>query len=245
MEIVQILEELAYDSRDLPREAIESAVAKREQITPHLLKILSDSIDQIDMVIEQDNFQGHLYAMYLLAQFREVKAYPLILKLLSYPGDIPHIIAGDILTEDMSRILASVCNRRISPMQQIIENPVLNEYVRGACLTAIVILVGCRHLSRQEAIAYFATLFDQKLERTPSIVWGNLVACSYDLYPRELVSQILKAVDEGLVDRSFIPSSGIETILLNGEQEHLTTLFQRTELIDDAVTEMEKWITPV
>src|SRR5262245_56941957 len=134
MEIAQILQELAYDTGDLPREAIESAVARRHEITPHLLKILSDAIDQIDVIMEQDNFHGHVYAMYLLAQFREERAYPLILKLLSYPGDIPHAIAGDVLTEDMSRILASVCDRKIAPLQQMIENPLLNEYVRAVCL---------------------------------------------------------------------------------------------------------------
>lgn len=245
MEIAQILEELAYDTGELPREAIESAVAKRELITPHLLKILSDSIQQIDEIIEQDNFQGHLFAMYLLAQFREERAYPLILQLLSYPGEIPHAIAGDVLTEDLSRILASVSHGQIEPLQKAIENRSVNEYVRAACVASLVTLVGCKRLSRSRAIEYFKTLFNNTLERHPSIVWGSLVLASCELHPGELLSEIMHAFEEGLVDRSFISPTDVETILHRPPEEHLLLLYQRAELIEDTVTEMEKWITPL
>ena len=245
MDIAQILEELAYDTGELPREAIESAIAKREIITPHLLKILEEALVQIEEIIEQDNYQGHLYAMYLLAQFREERAYPLIIKLLSFPGDTPHAIAGDVLTEDLSRILASVSRGDILPLQKAIENPHLNEYVRGACQTSLVTLVGCRQVARDEIIAYFKTLFEYKLERFPSFVWDNLVAVCCDLHPFELHEEILEAFKEGLIDRSFICPEDVQRIFSKQKEEHLFSLFQRAELIEDTVTEMEKWISPV
>ncbi|MCB1181707.1 MAG: DUF1186 domain-containing protein, partial [Chlamydiia bacterium] len=43
MEIGHILEELAFDMGTLPREAIEAAIAKKEQITPYLLDVLSEA----------------------------------------------------------------------------------------------------------------------------------------------------------------------------------------------------------
>ena len=245
MDIAQILEELAYDTGELPREAIESAIAKRELITPHLLKILEEALLQIEEVIEQDDYQGHLYAMYLLAQFREARAYPLIIRLLSFPGDLPHAIAGDVLTEDLSRILASVSRGDLIPLQKTIENSQLNEYVRGACQTSLVTLVGCRQVARDEIISYFKTLFDYKLERRPSFVWDNLVAACCDLYPLELHQEISQAFKEGLIDRSFISLSDVQTILSKQKEEHLFSLFQKAELIEDTVTEMEKWISPV
>lgn len=244
MEITHILEELAYDMGELPREAIEAAVAKREQITPHLIKILEEADERIDEIIENDNYQGHLFAMYLLAQFREEAAYPLLIKLISFPGEIPHIIMGDVLTEDFGRILASVCGKEIEPILKIIENFRLNEYVRAAAETSLVTLVSCGQIPRLEVVDYFKSLLTQKLERTPSYVWDHLIACCCELYPEELLIDIERAFEKGLVDSSFIQMEDVKSILSNNKkEEHLYILSQNSELIEDTVTEMEKWIS--
>ena len=44
---------------------------------------------------------AHIYAMYLLAQFREPRAYPLIVEFFSIPGDIALDTTGDVATEDL------------------------------------------------------------------------------------------------------------------------------------------------
>lgn len=243
MDIHQILEELAYDLGELPREALEAAIAKREQITPYLMEILENAILRVDDVIEQDNYQGHLYAMYLLAQFREVRSYPLIVKLVSFPGDIPHAIAGDVLTEDLSRILASVYDGNISLIKEIIENPEINEYVRSAAIHSLVNLVGCGLKPRLKVIHYFKHLLREKLERTPSFVWDSLVSCCCALYPEELFDEICVAFQEGLVTPTLISLEDISKILNEKKESHLFRLFQNAELIDDTLAEMEKWLT--
>ena len=43
---------------------------------------------------------AHIYAMYLLAQFREPRAYPLIVEFFSIPGDIALDTTGDVATEE-------------------------------------------------------------------------------------------------------------------------------------------------
>lgn len=243
MNLAQIIEELAYDmGGDLPRDAIEAAIAKRKQITPHLLAILEDATYRIDEIIEDDNYQGHLYAMYLLAQFREEKAFPFILELFSYPGEIPHAIAGDVLTEDLSRILASVCGKNIEPLKLLIENSSINEYVRAACQACMVTLVGCGLIHRKEVIEYFRSLFREKLEKIPSFVWDHLIVSCCSLYPEELYKEIQEAFDRNLVNRSFISLEDVATTLAEEKQRHLFQLFHDAELIDDTVAEMEKWM---
>jgi hypothetical protein len=243
MEVAQILEELAYDMGVFPREAIEAAISKRRMITPYLLKILEDASEQIEEVIEFDNYQGHLYAMYLLAQFREQAAYPFIVKLISYPGDIPHSIVGDVLTEDLSRILASVSAGDSEPMQALIENSNISEYVRAAAQTSMVTLVGCGMESRDRVMAYFKSLFEGKLEKRPSFVWDNLISCCCDLYPEEVIDPIREAFTSSLVDPCFISLEEIGAIFAESKENHLSRLFQNAELIDDTVTEMEKWLS--
>lgn len=242
MEVAHILEELAYDLGELPREAIESAIGKRAQITPHLLEILDDSINRIDEILEDDSYQGHLYAMYLLAQFREERAFPYLVKLFSFPGEIPHAIAGDVLTEDLARIFASVCGNDYGTLLTLIENSSLNEYVRAACQTALVILVGCGNLTRTWVIEYFRSLFEHKLQRYPSFVWDNLVASCCTLYPKELFPYIRQAFHEELIDTTFISLEDVSAVLAEDMQTQLFTLFQTAELIEDTVSEMEKWL---
>ncbi len=243
MDISQILEELAYDLGELPREAIESAVLHRVSITPYLLEILEDAIERVDDIMAEDSYQGHLYAMYLLAQFREKRAYPLILRLFEGPGDA-HRIAGDVLTEDLSRILASICDSNIQPIKDVIENPAINEYTRAACLQALVILVGCGLRSRLEILRYFQSLLEERLERKPSFIWTALVSSICDLYPDELFSYLPKIYEEGLVDSSCISLNDIAQILITQKDQHLFRLFSHAELIDDTVSEMEKWLSP-
>jgi hypothetical protein len=243
MEILHILEELAYDLGELPREAIEAAIAKKSQITSYLLQILEDAINRIDEVIEDDNYQGHLYAMYLLAQFREERAFSLVIQLFSFPGEIPHSIAGDVLTEDLGRIIASMCGTQCEKLYDLIQNPSINEYVRAACQASLVILVGCGTLPRATVIDYFKSLFEGKLERVHSFVWDNLIACCCSLYPDELYPYIRKAFDDNLVDTTFINLEDVRKILTEEKQSSLFRLFQNAELIEDTVSEMEKWLS--
>jgi hypothetical protein len=243
MDIVQILEELAFDMGELPREAIEAAVAKKESITPHLLNILASAQDRVEEIIEYDNYQGHLYSMYLLAQFREQRAYPLILNLLSFPGELPHAILGDVLTEDLCRILASVQDDNIEPIKRMIEDPSLNEYVRSALLSTLVVLVGAGLKARSEIIAYFKELFDYKLEKRASFIWDHLVVSACELYPEELFPMIEKAFEKQLVDSCFITLEDVGSVLTQRREVHLFNLLKKTELIDDTVTEMEKWLS--
>lgn len=243
MNLAHIIEELAYDmGGELPRDAIEAAIAKRKQITPHLLAILEDATYRVDEIMEDDNYQGHLYAMYLLAQFREEKAYPFIVELFSYPGEIPHAIAGDVLTEDLSRILASVCGKNIEPLKCLIENSSINEYVRAACQACLVTLVGCGMINRKEVIEYFRTLFQEKLEKKPSFVWDHLIVSCCSLYPEELYEEIQEAFELNLINRAFISLEDVATTLAEEKQRHLFQLFHDAELIDDTVAEMEKWM---
>lgn len=243
MNLAHIIEELAYDmGGELPRDAIEAAIAKRKTIIPHLLAILEDATFRVDEIIEDDNYQGHLYAMYLLAQFREERAYPYIIELFSYPGEIPHAIAGDVLTEDLNRILASVCGKNIAPMKLLIENSSINEYVRAACQASLVTLVGCGVINRKEVIEYFRSLFNEKLEKKPSFVWDHLILCCCSLYPDELYQEISSAFEANLINRTFISLEDVATILAEEKESHLYQLFNQAELIDDTVAEMEKWM---
>src|SRR5258708_9491496 len=95
----------------------------------------------------------HVYALYLLALFLEVRAYPLLVRIFSRPGEFPFDLAGDVVTQDLGRILASVSGGDVSGMTALIENERANEYVRSVAMEGMV-LVETGQRARDEVISY-------------------------------------------------------------------------------------------
>ncbi|MCX7107875.1 MAG: DUF1186 domain-containing protein, partial [Methylococcales bacterium] len=108
--IEQIIAELNRDDDSIfPREALKNAILQQESITPALLDII-ENVAQNPLFI--DETPAFIYALYLLAQFREKKAYPIIAKFFGELGHEDEALdpIGDIVTEDLNSILASVCH---------------------------------------------------------------------------------------------------------------------------------------
>jgi len=246
VDIEEILRELEFNRGHFPRKAVEAAVAQREAITPHLLKLIEHACDNAEHLDDDSEetgaYMGHIYAMYLLAQFRERAAYPLIVRFFSLPGELPVDLTGDVATQDLPNILASVSCGDTSLMRKMVENPALSEWVRGAALRAFLSLVAAGEASREEVIAYYAELFRGRLERNPSHAWDTLVSCAADLAAEELREDVAKAFDEGLVDTFFITPEEAERDLTRDKSLALPCLRrQRYGLVEDVVRLMQWW----
>ena len=103
METDEILRKLDRSTGTFEQAAVEAAVLRREEITPELLRILEETVERAEQLDAEDDFIGHLYAMFLLAQFRETRAYELVVRLASLLGELPHSLCGDFITEDLGR----------------------------------------------------------------------------------------------------------------------------------------------
>jgi len=237
-----IVQELEYNTGKFPLDAIHSAIEQREVMTPVLLSALQEAADAPAELDRDPSPMLHMYAMYLVAQFREQAAYPLLVKFFSTPGEISLDVTGDLVTEDLARILASVCNDDLQPIKQMIEDPAVNEYVRSACLKTLVVLVANEKLPRKPVVDYFRSLFRGKLRREPDFIWSALVGRSCDLYPEELLHDIEQAYDDGLVDLWTIRIEDVQHALAGDNKVALDTFRQHQgRLIEDTVAEMSWW----
>lgn len=243
MNLKEILIELEYYHGYFPREALEAAISEQNTITPELLKILEHTIQNAEKLVDDYDYMGHLYAMYLLAQFREERAYPLIVELVSMPGELSVDLTGDVVTESLSQILAAVCNGDISLIATLIENPKINEYVRSAAVHSLIFLVAADEKLADTIIAYLKTLFNGGLEREYSFVWDCLIYYSSYIATKDLFIEIRQAVDDKLLDYSFVGIDRIEELLAENPEEKLKKLKldDRWMLINDSIAEMENW----
>jgi len=243
METVEILQAFEWDTGEFARAAVEAAVARREEITPELLRILEETVEHAVELDAEGPYMAHLYAMFLLAQFRETRAYPLVVRFASVPGDLLDSLCGDFITEDLGQVLASVCGGELAGIQSLIENEDIDQWVRGAAVDSLVTLVAVGQKSRDEILSYFATLFRGKLVRQWSNVWDSLVCCSTDLYPEGLLDDIERAYDEGLVDPGFVDIDDIKADIELGKERLLARLADNPNrrLVSDTAAEMEWW----
>ncbi|MGD0012505.1 MAG: DUF1186 domain-containing protein [Terriglobia bacterium] len=138
MNLKEILSHLERNEGYFPRAAVQEAIDHRVEIVPALLGILEDVARDPDLFAFDEGRFIHIYAMYLLAQFRETRAYPLLVQIFSAPGEMTFYLAGDLVTQDLGRILASVSDGDVGGITSLVENERANRYVRSAAMDGLV-----------------------------------------------------------------------------------------------------------
>lgn len=106
MDTQTLFTELEFNAGKFPEDILNEAVDQHESIIPLLLEELRRAAADPEVLSNKgENYIRHIYAMYLLAQFREAAAYPLLVDFVSTPGEIVMKLTGDVVTEDLGRML--------------------------------------------------------------------------------------------------------------------------------------------
>jgi len=240
LSVEEMMEIFSYDDQVFPRHALRQAVEKKDEITPHLLKALERAVDDPEDVLEAGD-DSYIYAMFLLAQFREKRAYPLIIKLASHPPELVDDLLGDIPTEDLANVLASVSTGDMGLIAELAENREAEEFARAAAIRSWLALVVSGDRSREEAMAYYKGLFEGGLEDRNEVVWSELVDAANDLFPEEVYDHIKKAYDDGLVDEYVVHPDWVDEQMVTGKDAVLADLLEWNHLVEDVTVEMGAW----
>ena len=238
-----ILKEVEYNDGKFPEEILLKAIDRKEEIIPELLGILEYTNENAEKLADEENYIAHIYALYLLAQFREQRAYPLIYNLLNKPHDVLDKLLDDVITEGLPRILASVFDGNEKPLKSIIENEQNEEFVRAAVLDSLVVLVAQGIIPRDEVVIYFQNLFHGGLNWEYSYVWDALAVNCYILHPEETFEDIELAYDKELISPTSIGFDEIKEQLTKSKESVLEELHNHRnyQLIDDTIHELEWW----
>jgi hypothetical protein len=237
--VEQIITQLNADDSLFTREALEQAILHQEAITPALLTIIENvAIDPLSI----EDTPAFNYALYLLAQFREKRAYPLIVKYFGELGLESEALdpTGDIVTENLKNILASVCHGDLSLIKQLIEDPLVNEYVRTAALDSLVILYNIDQLSREDLVGYIETLFDP--DDDPFFI-ASLVSIACTIHPEELYDVSVNCFDQELVDEFIVDRECLDDYMQMDIGKVWVQLKEsrQYQLINDAISDMQWW----
>ncbi|SDM49571.1 DUF1186 domain-containing protein [Halarsenatibacter silvermanii] len=234
--------------------AIRAASQRPRDVTPHLLRVLEDTAATMEEAAKSgtapDVSMLPIYALFLLADFGEERAFPLALEIISHREKVVDPVLGDVLTEDIPRVLLSVFNGDLQALKDVIENESIAHVSRTAALETLVLLVADGQLEREEVKDYFSYLYREGLKRKKdSFIWGILVTETKNLRLEELKSLAEMGYEEGYVNEYVFPRDELlEGIDCDDKDEKLAQLYDREGIferylpISDAAEVAGRWL---
>lgn len=204
--------QIEYFSKPFPRAAIAYANAHREEVAPHLIVALAHMAADPSQADDPD-YVLHLYAMHLLAAWRDTRAYAPMVALGHHDEDTVDWMLGDTVTESYGRCLASVCDGDTHPLKALFEDPQADHWARTAALEAMVVRVLEGDGSRDALVQYLMDQGDAAAQRsrlTPSKsqfmalnVLDSIVSAAIDIAAVEMLERIEHWYDAQLLDPMY------------------------------------------
>ncbi|USE37091.1 DUF1186 domain-containing protein [Endozoicomonas sp. SCSIO W0465] len=199
---------LSRVSSELPLPALREASEHQEAITPMLLQALEAVKIRDKHSSSSAKSRLALHALYLLTQFREPAAWPIVIDLFSAMSSADNIAIGDdfdeVVCDRLSQIFATLCPGDIRPLQSIVENTSIDEYVRDAALGALVVRYQQGDLELQALIAYLHQLYEYGLEQEKNQVWNAWVQACYNTQPEPFMVALKDLYEKEWADSYYI-----------------------------------------
>ncbi|HNZ48455.1 MAG TPA: DUF1186 domain-containing protein [Candidatus Hydrogenedentes bacterium] len=245
MELQEIFQEFEVSRRYFPHRAVRAAVSRQEEVTPLLLRDLEAVCAQAESLSKLSGSKTpyrHFFALYLLSQFREERAFSGIVDFFSLPSMYLAGLTSPLPPEFPGRALASTSGGDAEKLRSLAADHACPVFLRGHALDAMKILVAEGDLPREEAIDHFRAFFRGGFVRERSSVWDYLISASVRLHPEELYEDIQAAFDENLVERFFLYPKDVDTFRAISREKVMLHLRRSTPgYIRDCAKEMEGW----
>ena len=230
-----------------PKAAFEAALEQREAITPHLLELFNDVALYPDSLSNAEDYYPSVYALYLLAWFREKRTLPALKRVFELTGEDMFDLWGDTASEDGTRLFASWAQDDPAALHQIIEMKTKkSETTRGSALEAYIILYHTGIVTAEEMRPYLRHLADDVLERRSGSrddwLWYSWARCCVDMGLENMYPLVKQAFDEKWIDPWITRwedeeqsiQSGREAVLKRSREEY-------SGFIENPLVELSDW----
>lgn len=225
-----------------PREALQTLIDQQEAATPLLLDYLETVAADIQTAIDNEQTDLMLFALYLLGQFRETRAYRPLIRLLEQLDETNDRFLGDLVTEGLPRIMASVCDGDITPIQKLAEDPEADEFIRGAAFYSLGTLTFQNQLSETELNDYCRAMLMGGLQYSDED--GYLPTALVSLCEMHGFADLLPVIREAYQRwpemKLFSKLQQVEEELKSGEYRERNSSFHK-ELVTDTIGSLENW----
>ena len=152
----ELIEKLYDNESQFDYETVKEIRKNKGKINSYLLEELNKNIENYN---SEKGFPLFVdYALFLLAEFKEKKAFPLILKMLSIPSLDDYNALGDGLMEKLSSIMVSVFDGDFKGLNKIIENKNIDNYIRNIALETYIYFYKKKLIDKNDLIQLLKNL---------------------------------------------------------------------------------------
>lgn len=236
--VKELIEKISYNDGHFPKNELLEIVNREEEAIPVLLDLVVDVRDNYEKYSEDPNYLAHLYAFFLLAQFRVKEFFPVFIDILRLPSEELDKLMDDFLTEDAGRVLASTFNGDLEALKSLAEDENVFSYARGQAIVALKDLVINGQISEQEVIEYFRKILRESEDME---LVTDVVVASDSFNPRELYEDIKYAFDQGKVEDWMINLADIDKTLMMSEDKIHERGLREAKPINNIIEEMHWW----
>jgi len=221
-----------------PREALEAALRRREEVVPVLLSELASYCAEPALMLEETRI-GHMVFPVLLAEFGATEALPLLVRMVGADSELVDEAFDFYLTEDLAGVMASLSTGEPGPFVELAMNPRVNEYVRSAAVRSLLFVAGNGLLATEAASDCIRRIFAEIEDGCPDTVVSHLVEAIAVLKLQDLHQSVLDLIDGNRVDPWMMDREVYQEVLQN---HSLASFLQRRfrPMADDPVEELSR-----
>jgi hypothetical protein len=223
---------------DIPRTELQALLKTPQETADFALGVMEEWLQKIPAGENDPDDQRPLFSMFLLAELKEPRAYPLFLRLLRLPNAPDEDVLGDVLTEFMPKFLAAVAGGDTAGLMTLALDTEADEFCRSAAVSAFLVQLNMGQHTRDEVVANFAAMF-HKAVRRESFFWDTLIGDAVDLQATGLLREIGDAIEEGL-PRDDYSLEELESVMSAPAEESFLQHPQNQPL-GDWMSELESW----
>lgn len=241
-----LFERLAFVDNPPSEHDFNAIIEHQDAVIPLLLKEV-EKFAASPYTIEAygKGYIRHVVAIFLLAHLRNQDVYPSLITLISRQGDQVVTLTGEVFTEALARILASVCDGDLAPIKKVVENEKLNPWIRAGALESLMVLWKEGVLPRSEVVSYLSELLQGKLESQASYVWDAIALIAHDIHPLELEAPLRSAIAAKLIEPVVMDAGILDRCL---QEPFIAANKTKEQLVDGFIKqpseELSWWLYP-
>jgi len=234
-----IIRDFATTGATLPRASMRWVLDHWEEAGPPLLALLDQFVR--GEACADDTVMVLFFALHLMAERRERRAFPLLCQLVRDFEAIERIL-GDGLTVTLSRIMLSTFDGQTALVTALIEDDGVDEFIRHISFEVWTGLTHHGVVSREESRAYLLELYREMRPQGENFAWAGWADAAITLglsEARPLVESLLK---RGFIDPLLMDIEDFDSDLAQVVADPASvSRIERFQPLDDAIAELAGW----
>lgn len=226
----------------LPRDALVAAGQSREAMVPVFLDYIGKL--QTAKIDDLERMDAFVFIFFLLAEWRETRAFRPLTKLLRRDPEFLDALLGDSITEASARVMAGVFDGDLQPLFDILQDDTADSFLRGEMFDTLAIVALENPGLRPRVSQFLVDFFDLTGTNTGEEVWWSWAECIAALGLSNMETAVRAVFDSGLItpDHSRLEdfTERLQATLDAGRPDWFTEISSNT-LITDTIAELEPW----